>query len=111
MLLNFGGQLTSWAFVICVCKLNFVRTTRLDVNNKIGYFYKIFTSTMVLLSALFTVFGGATHLTTALVYGEAAAFTTDRLVNMSLEAANYLLPYLAPLYFLYLKVSSRDRNS
>ena len=43
-----------------------------------GSFYNTFKAKFVLLASLFTVFGGATHVTTALVYTEAAIFSSNR---------------------------------
>jgi hypothetical protein len=56
ILLNFGGQLTNWAFFIYVCKSSFFQTGS-HANSITGYFYKTFNSKMVLLSALFTAMG------------------------------------------------------
>ena len=44
----------------------------------LGTFYDSLNVNLILLASIFTLFGGATHVTTALVYSEAALVTKDQ---------------------------------
>ncbi|KAA6412999.1 MAG: hypothetical protein FRX48_02742 [Lasallia pustulata] len=81
MLLNFTGFILSWAWMVCVC-----------------YFYQIFSVNMVLLAPLFTVFGGASHVMTAIIYSGAAMFTENRTATFSvLEAVIQVSQLIGPI--------------
>lgn len=81
MILNFSGFILSWAWMVCVCKTASLPLLSMDIKlimGVIGYFHNAFSVNMVLLAPMFTIFGGASHVMTALIYSEAAMFTENR---------------------------------
>ncbi|KAL2869468.1 major facilitator superfamily domain-containing protein [Aspergillus lucknowensis] len=67
LVLNFGGFILSWAWTVLVC-----------------VWYNTFSVNWVLLAPIFNIFGGASHVMTALLYAEAALYTKDRVTTFSL---------------------------
>jgi len=81
MLLNFGGFILSWGWTVIVCESHQELRRNLGGSNDntfAGALYKSFSVNLVILAPLFNLLGGASHVMTALVYTEAALYTSDR---------------------------------
>lgn len=81
MSLNFSGFILSWAWMLCVCETASLPSLSMDIRLIMGvidYFHNVFSVDMVLLAPMFTVFGPASHVMTALIYSEATIFTKNR---------------------------------